>query len=217
MSRVLRLCVCTLAILGGCQSRPEHASAVPALSTEWLAEVGDWPGPELDLIQLVRFTDHHNDTIHLLRFDIALSGDRLLLSAQATSGIPLYRLTLTRGELTIVRQPAAPDQIPVESALADFLLATWPLAALEPALAKSGYTIEAGGDQRRLKSRTGVVLVEFRGLPPDIGQPVQITHHDIPLEISIQTLERRTPSSPPGAGMRPGAHAGAPMEDPRHP
>ena len=107
--------------------------------------------------------------------------------------------------------------LPVENALADFLLANWPFEQLEAAVASAGYTIEQTDFGRILLDNKGKLLVEVHkvddvhkvdevhkvddvhkvgdhlvGSQPNNLDPVlRIIHHDVPLTVSIRTLQRQ--------------------------
>jgi hypothetical protein len=176
------------ALLGSCQSHPP-ATSDPG-DTGWLQRLGPWDGPDQQWTQLATFRDGYNDAVHVLRFDVEFRSGRVALNAQTTLGVPLFVVTLTEGEVSVQRQPATPAALPVDRAVADFVLAVWPLDALSAALAGSGYTLEADAAGRRLLDAAGRLLVEIRGVGDSPGQSLRIDHHDIPLNVRIDTLKR---------------------------
>ena len=183
-------------ILSGCQLQ---GAAVPPVAAQegslsWITDVGSWPEPAEYRVQLVTFTDQHN-TSHRVRYDVSLTAERLVMAAQTTLGLPLYESILADGQLRIQRHVEQLAGVEVERAVADFVLATWPVRQLAAALEEAGYTIQASGSQRRLLNEAGELQVHILGVPTDTGRSLQIIHHDIPLRIDIQTL-RRDPIDP---------------------
>jgi hypothetical protein len=160
---------------------------------DWIARVGDWPGSSEYRLDLVTFLDKRSDTTQILRYDVYLSRARLVMAAQTTLGVPLYESVLGNGELTVSRRSEHLQEMPLDRALADFLLATWPLEQVAAALHPSGYTIVKDGETRRLLRPDGMVEVEIYRTVQDDRRPIlRIVHHDVPLEVIIQTVEQQS-------------------------
>lgn len=185
---------CALVLQIGCQSTavtsPEAAPGCEPLP-DWLEKLPPWEGPTLRTTQLTTFVDRHNDAVHILRYDVALSRQSLVMAAQTTLGLPLYESVLRSGCLTVSRNISQLEGLPAVQAVADFVLAYWPLPALSSALEEAGYTLQLAGNQRTLIGPEGEPLVTAVLPPSEVNDTVQIRHFDIPLDITIQTLVRR--------------------------
>jgi hypothetical protein len=182
-------CCGLAALLAACQT---VAPPVPAPGdSDWIERLGPWRGPRQHWVQLATFSDRHNDATHVLRFDVVLTREKVVLAGQSTLGVPLFLVTLADGRVTARRHPGAPADLPAERALADFLIAVWPLPTLSAAFSGTVYTVEADADGRRLLKHAGNLELEITGAPVSPGRSLLIRHHDIPLTIRIETLEQR--------------------------
>lgn len=175
-------------LLAGCQSS-QSAPAADPIDLSWIAGVVNWTGAEERRTQLATFQDHRNGQTYTVRFDVELTRNALVMIAQTTLGVPLYESVFDSGVLEVRRH--MDEQFPVEPVIADFLLANWPVEALIPALSRVGYTLTYHPNSRFLKDEVDALQIEIRQAAGD-EQTLHITHHDIPLSIRIQTLERRT-------------------------
>ena len=191
-----QLCIlfCCLAIQAGCQSTP----VTPPVSAgdcepvpQWLVHLPPWDGPTLNSTQLLTFVDGHNDAVHILRYDVTLNDDALVMAAQTTLGLPLYESVLSAGCLTVSRSLAQLDELPADHAVTDFILANWPVPALSSALEEAGYTLRTTDNQRTLIGPEGARLVTVVLPTSEVDNRVQIRHFDIPLEITVQVLDQR--------------------------
>ena len=203
MKAGILLCSLLLTALAvGCTSRGpigagDTAAAGAVEKVDWAALAGSWTGPGQYRVELVTFTDRRNGESQLVRYDIQLAPGRLVMVAQTPLGVPLYQTTVSAGAVDTIYHVRQLEGLPVEQALADFVMAHWPIDTLAAAAAEAGYTMLQNEHARQLLDSTGRLLVEIRPAPAGTGDLIEVIHHDIPLELSIRTIEGHA------SGLRP--------------
>lgn len=193
-------CLLLGALAAGCAAHGPAAGGAGApqdaalSSIDWVDLAGSWSGPEQYRVELVKFVDGRTGVSHLIRYDIQLAPGRLVMVAQTPLGVPLYESKVSAGTVEVVPHVAQLEAVPVERVLADFVLANWPLEALTPAARAAGYTILHKGGIRQLLDVAGRLLVEVRLASASNDNVTEISHHDIPLKLSIHTIETTVPT-----------------------
>jgi hypothetical protein len=159
-----------------------------AAAPDWVALASRWTGPDEHKTQLVTFVNLADGVEYHARYETGLSMRGTIMVALTPLGIPLYELVATDGRLDITRHADELDAVPVEKALADFVLAYWPLPQLAEVATASGHTVIETMDARQLLGPDGSVLVEVRRSTEHPSEVLEVTHHDVPLTLSIRTL-----------------------------
>lgn len=126
----------------------------------------------------------------VVRYDVELSTERLLLVAHSTVGAPLYQAELREGVVFVKSHDPRLDADLLARTIGDFVLANWPLPRLVAAFAVDGFEIADDGARRTLRDPAGVLLLEIRRTGASGAGALEIVHHDAPLRVAIQTLER---------------------------
>jgi hypothetical protein len=126
----------------------------------------------------------------VVRYDVELSAERLLLVAHTTLGAPLYQAELREGVVSVNAHDPRLDDDLLARTIGDFVLANWPLPRLVAAFAVDAFEVADDGARRTLRDPAGVLLLEIRRTGASGAGALEIVHHDAPLRVAIQTLER---------------------------
>lgn len=144
-------------------------------------------GRDLELSQ--RVTGDHGGKTYRARYEVELTGNRLVVVGLSPIGITLFTIVQQGSDITVDSALSKVLSIDPRYTLFDLYLTYWPPSVLAPALDKIGMTLDltAKGKTRTVRDRDGRRVATITYAESSRGA-IEIEHFDRPYRIRIFPL-----------------------------
>ncbi len=164
--------------LGACSLRPHPLAPWPLPKPASGPIRGNW-------VQTVRL-ERGGKELSLLAV-LECDGNILTLAGLTPAGQRLVRITWSEGRIEQESDPNLPAKVDGEAILRDLVLAYWPQAALDSALAGTEWSVAFSEGARTMSARGKPRIVVA---PGEAGEALRIRHLREKYEVQVATVEK---------------------------